>query len=187
MRTNNMLKNTITNFLNNFLSYFLKFISRIVFVKMLSEVYLGVNGLLSNVLGLLALTELGVGTAIGYSLYDPLAKKDNKKILSLMKFYRKTYRLIGLIVFVLGIILLPFLDFFIKDSSLISNLSIIYLIFLINMVIGYLFSYKRTLIISDQRNYKIMPFVMFFSILTSVLQIISLLICLLHIFTMNLS
>lgn len=176
MRTNNMLKNTITNFLNNFLSYLLKFISRIVFVKVLSEVYLGVNGLLSNVLGLLALTELGVGTAIGYSLYDPLAKKDNKKVLSLMKFYKKTYRLIGLIVFVLGISLLPFLDFFIKDSTIISNLAIIYLIFLINMVIGYLFSYKRTLIISDQRNYKIMPFIMFFSILTSVLQIISLVI-----------
>lgn len=176
MRTNNMLKNVFTNFLNNFLSYLLRFVSRIVFVRVLSEVYLGVNGLLSNVLGLLALTELGIGTAIGYTLYDPLAKKDDKKVLSLMKFYKKTYRIISLVIFVLGIILLPFLDFFIKDASVVSNLSIIYLIYLINMVIGYLYSYKRTLVVSDQKNYKIMPYIMFFSILTSILQIISLLI-----------
>lgn len=175
MRTSNMIKNVFTNFLNNFLNYLLKFVSRIVFVRVLSEVYLGVNGLLSNVLGLLALTELGVGSAIGYTLYSPLAKGDTKKINSLMKFYKNTYRIIALIILILGIILLPFLPYLIKDTSGISNLSIIYIIYLINMVIGYLFSYKRTLISSDQKNYKIMPYIMSFSILTSILQIIVLL------------
>lgn len=176
MRTNNMVKNVFTNFLNNFLTYLLRFVSRMVFVRILSEVYLGVNGLLSNILGLLALTELGIGSAIGYSLYSPLAKGDTKKVSSLMNFYKKTYQVLSLVILVLGLILLPFLPNFINDTSGISNLSIIYLIYLINMVIGYLFSYKRTLITSDQKNYKIMPYIMFFSILTSILQIISLLI-----------
>lgn len=174
MRTINSLKNAIFNFGNSLVMNLLKFISRIVFIKYLSSVYLGVNGLLSNVLGLLALTELGVGTAIGYSLYKPLADADEEKCKSLMNFYRIAYRVIAVIVLVLGLILLPFLPWFIKDSSGINNLPIIYLIFLTNMVIGYLFSYKRTLITADQKNYKITPFLTFFSFLTTVTQIISL-------------
>lgn len=176
MRTKNSIKNIIMNFLYNLLNYGLRFASRIFFVKTLAEVYLGVNGLLSNVLGILALTELGIGTAIGYSLYDPLAKNDTKKVRSLMQFYKKAYQIIALIVLVLGLILLPFIPYLIKDTTGIENLSIIYLIFLLNMVIGYLFSYKRTLISSDQKNYLIVPYTMFFNIITSVLQIVVLLI-----------
>lgn len=176
MRTENSIKNIIMNFLYNLLNYGLRFLSRIIFVKTLAEVYLGVNGLLSNVLGILALTELGIGTAIGYSLYEPLAKNDNEKIRSLMQFYKKAYYVIALIVLSLGLVLLPFLPNLIKDTDGIENLNIIYLIFLLNMVVGYLFSYKRTLIDSDQKKYKIVPFTMAFSIITSILQIISLLI-----------
>ena len=176
MRTKNSIKNIIMNFLYNLLNYGLRFASRIFFVKTLAEVYLGVNGLLSNVLGILALTELGIGTAIGYSLYDPLAKNDTKKVRSLMQFYKKAYQIIALVVLVLGLILLPFIPYLIKDTTGIENLSIIYLIFLLNMVIGYLFSYKRTLINSDQKNYLIVPYTMFFNIITSVLQIVVLLI-----------
>lgn len=176
MRTKNSIKNIIMNFLYNLLNYGLRFASRIFFVKTLAEVYLGVNGLLSNVLGILALTELGIGTAIGYSLYDPLAKNDTKKVRSLMQFYKKAYQIIALVVLVLGLILLPFIPYLIKDTTGIENLSIIYLIFLLNMVIGYLFSYKRTLISSDQKNYLIVPYTMFFNIITSVLQIVVLLI-----------
>ena len=130
MRTENSIKNIIMNFLYNILNYGLRFISRIIFVKTLAEVYLGVNGLLSNVLGILSLTELGIGN----SLYEPLAKKDNDKISSLMQFYKKAYRIISLIVLSLGLILLPALPYLIKDNTGIENLNIIYIIFLINMV-----------------------------------------------------
>lgn len=176
MRTLNSLKNVIGNFANNLLINILRFISRIIFIKVLGEVYLGVNGLLSNVLGLLALSELGISTAISYSLYKPLADNDKSKIKTLMRFYQKAYRIIAVVVLVLGLILLPFLPWFIKDTNGIENLSLIYLIFLGNMVIGYLFSYKRTLISADQKNYKIMPIIMFYNFLTTVLQIIVLLI-----------
>ena len=70
LRTLNSLKNIVGNFANNIILNLLKFVSRIIFVKVLDEVYLGVNGLLSNVLGILALAELGIGTAINYSLYN---------------------------------------------------------------------------------------------------------------------
>ena len=176
MRTENSLKNIIMNFIYNFLNYGLRFVSRIIFVKTLAKVYLGVNGLLSNVLGILALTELGIGTAIGYSLYEPLAKNNKEKIRSLMDFYKKAYQIIALVVMVLGVILLPFLPYIIKEGTDgIANLNIIYLIFLANMAIGYLFSYKRTLITSDQKKYKIVPLTMLFSIITAAIQIIVLL------------
>lgn len=176
MRTKNSIKNILMNFVNNVLLNLFRFILRVVFVKVLSEVYLGVNGLLSNVLGILALSELGIGTAINFSLYKPLSDKDEKKINSLMRFYRKAYMIISLVVLVMGLGLLPFLDFFIKDSSGIEHLNIIYLIFLANMVIGYLFSYKRTLIVADQKNYKIMPIIIFCNFLMTILQIIVLLV-----------
>ena len=131
MRTKNSIKNIIMNFLYNFLNYGLRFASRIVFVKTLAKVYLGVNGLLSNVLGILALAELGIGTAIGYSLYEPLAKNNTKKVRSLMQFYKKAYRIIALVVLVLGLILLPVLPYLIKNGDGIENLNIIYIIFLL--------------------------------------------------------
>ena len=176
MRTLNSLKNVLGNFANSLVLNLLRFVSRIVFVKVLSDVYLGVNGLLSNVLGLLALAELGIGTAISYSLYKPLANKDDEKCRSLMKFYKKAYRIIAIIVLILGLILLPFLPWFIKDTTGIDNLSLIYLIFLGNMVISYLFSYKRTLITADQKNYKITPFLMFYNFLMTTLQIVILIV-----------
>lgn len=175
MRTLNTLKNVIGNFASNLSLNLLRFVSRIIFIKCLNEVYLGVNGLLSNVLGLLALSELGISTAINYSLYKPLEEKDENKIRSLMNFYKKAYTVIALVVTVAGIVLLPFLPHFIKDTTGIENLSIIYLIFLANMVIGYLFGYKRTLITADQKSYKITPFLIFFNFLTTILQIIVLL------------
>ena len=177
MRTKNTINNILMNFLNNIVLNILRFVSRVIFVKVLAEVYLGVNGLLSNVLGLLALSELGIGTAIGFSLYKPLANKEDKKIASLMKFYKRAYRIIFVVVLVLGIILLPFLPYLIKEGTEgIDNLNIIYLIFLANMAIGYLFSYKRTLITADQKNYKITPFIILYNFVMTVLQIIVLLI-----------
>ena len=82
---------------------------------------------ISNVLGILALAELGIGTAIGYSLYEPLAKNNTKKVRSLMQFYKKAYRIIALVVLVLGLILLPVLPYLIKNGDGIENLNIIYI------------------------------------------------------------
>lgn len=172
MRTENSLKNIFSSFASNFILNIIKFVCRVIFVKIIGELYLGVNGLLSNVLGLLSLAELGIGTAINYSLYKPVADNDQEKIKSLMKFYKKAYHIIALVVLVIGLILLPCLPFFIKDPKGIENLNIIYLIFLFNQVIGYLYSYKRTLIIADQKSYKLVPFTVGFNFLFHVFQII---------------
>lgn len=172
MRTENSLKNISTSFINNILVNILRFVSRTIFIKILGELYLGVNGILSNVLGILALADLGISSAISFSLYKPLAESNKEQVKSIMKFYKRAYFIIGTVVLVLGIILLPFLDFFVKDNQGIENLNIYYLVFLVNMVIGYYFSYKRTLMIADQKEYKITRITMFFNIGLTIGQII---------------
>lgn len=175
-RTVNSFRNIVTGFMGQFLQMFISFFNRIIFVHCLSEAYLGINGLFTNILSMLSLAELGISSAIAYALYKPLAEHNDSKIGSLMNFYAKAYRIIGLFVGVLGIIILPFLNFFISDSGNIrENLQIIYLLFLFNTVISYFYSYKTTLITADQKSYVISLISYFVLIIQTIIQIIVLL------------
>ncbi len=129
------------------------FIARYVFINTLGSVYLGISGLFTNILSILSLAELGVGAAIVYSLYKPLAEEDHLKVKALMNLYKKAYITIGIIIAVGGIIITPFLQFFVKDFHDISNLKFIFLLFVTNASISYFFAYKRSLIIADQKRY----------------------------------
>ena len=82
---------------------------RMVFTRTLAADYLGINGLFGNIISMLSLAELGIGSAIGYALYKPLATDDKGKVASLMKFYARCYQVIGVVIMVLGLCLLPFL------------------------------------------------------------------------------
>jgi O-antigen/teichoic acid export membrane protein len=156
------LKNTLNNIAfglgGTLITTLLGFISRTVFINTLGVTYLGVNGLMISVLSMLSLAELGVGTAITFSLYKPLAEKDTEKVNTLMAFYKKFYRIIGLIIFALGLLFMCFLKYIVKDADGISNLYLIYFIFLVDTSYTYFFSYKRTLITADQKAYLLVPF-----------------------------
>lgn len=106
----------------------LQFVVRLVFVKSLPIEYLGINGLLSNFLSMLSLAELGVGPAIIYSLYQPLAKKDTATIKALIALFKKAYTAIGLFIIGTGICLLPWLDWFIKGNT-VTDIHWFYLVF----------------------------------------------------------
>ena len=99
-RTKNSIKNINYSFVSYGIILLLQFVNRTVFIQFLSSTYLGLNGLFSNVLRFLALTELGVGSAINYALYRPLAEGDTEFVKSMMRLYRKLYRLIGCTVLV---------------------------------------------------------------------------------------
>ena len=152
-RTKSSIVNIITAFLGQGLGFLISFIARIFFIKILGEEYLGVNGLFTNVLTVLSLAELGVGTAITYSLYEPLAKKDKEQCKSLMQLYKKVYIIIGFVIIGLGALITPFLNIFLKETPNIDNLKLIYLLFVLNTGISYFYSYKRNLIIADQNRY----------------------------------
>ncbi|MEC6747665.1 polysaccharide biosynthesis protein [Marinilactibacillus sp. XAAS-LB27] len=148
-------KNIKYGYIGTVLNLLLKFVSRTVFIYALGATYLGVNGLYTNILSVLSFAELGIGTAMNYSLYKPIAEHDKEKIKSLMSLYKTAYRWIAIIVAVLGLGIIPFLQFVIKDPGSISDTELIvyYLIFLFNTVSSYFVSYKYSLANAEQKNY----------------------------------
>ena len=150
----------------------LRFIVRIVFIRTLSIEYLGVNGLFTNVLAMLSLAELGIGPAIVYSLYKPLAYGDEDTVKAIMHLFKKVYVAIGGIILVLGLLLYPWLDSFIKDGQSVPDVHYFYLVFLLNTVVSYLWTYKRSLLIADQKQYIVNIYQAVVQIVVAVLQII---------------
>ncbi len=175
-RTKNSIFNVGTGFLNTIVKTILTFITRTIFIKVLGETYLGLNGLLTNILSMLSIAELGIGTTISFSLYKPLANKDNKKINALMTFYKKAYRIIGIVILISGVILIPFLKFILEENININHIYLIYTLYLLTTVSTYFISYKEVLIIADQKNYRLTKINFIFDVLLNGLQIIELLI-----------
>lgn len=138
-------------------SVLFQFLSRTVFIYVLGKEYLGLNGLFTNILTLLSLSELGIGVAITYYLYEPLASNDKERIGSLMQFYKKCYNVVGIVILSVGCSLMPFIDKLVNfEQQLPENLYIVYLLFLFQSASTYFFfAYKQTLITADQKLYKI--------------------------------
>ena len=174
-RIENTSKNFLYSLLATSITSITSFVSRTVFIKTIGVTYLGANSLFTNVLSMLSLTELGLSSAIGFSLYLPLAKKDIARIKSLMNFYKKAYRVIALVIAVLGLSLIPFLDYLIKDPGEMQHIPFIYFVFLYNTVISYLFTYKTTLLVADQKSYVMTNMNTAINIVTVIIQIFILL------------
>lgn len=168
-------RNAIWSYVSMFVSLGLSFISRTVFIYTLGENYLGVNGLFTNVLGVLSFAELGIGSAFGFSLYKPVANNNIEKIKSYMHYYKLAYRVIAAVVSVVGLAIVPLLHFIIKDPGDIGNVYIYYLIFLFNTVSSYFVSYKFSLVNAEQKNYIFTNINMIVNISTTLLQVVSLL------------
>ena len=132
----------------------LNFVVRTIFIYCLNEAYLSVNGLYSNILTVLSLAELGFGSAMVYRMYAPVAVKDYQKAAALLQFYKKIYIIIGVVIFFLGLCVIPFMDYIIKDKPDISGLTLYYILFLVNTSISYWFSsYKASVLYADQKEY----------------------------------
>lgn len=171
-RTKKVKRNVIYATASQITKAILLFLGRIIFAKILGPEYLGINGLFSNVLTILSLADLGMTTAMMYSLYKPLAEDDKILINKYMKFYKKIYNIIAICVLVIGLSLVPFLKYIINLPSNIDNIYIYYLIFLANSVLSYLFIYKTTLLSADQKMYIINKYDTVIQILQFILQLI---------------
>ena len=174
-RTENSIRNLIFAMIGQGLGILISFVSRLIFVRILSSEYLGLSGLFTNILTILSLTELGFVTAMSYQLYKPISIDDKEKIKSLIKFYKRIYLSISFIIFVLGLITLPFYTYLMNEVPNIPNLDLIYMLFVINTSATYLFSHKRLLIIGDQKRYVATIYRYSFYFILNVIQIIILL------------
>lgn len=152
-RTENAKRNIVFGLFNKFFSIVFPFITRSFLIKTIGAEYLGVDSLFTSILQILNLSELGMSSAIVFSMYEPMAKGDTNTICSLLNFFRRVYKYIGLFILSVGLCFIPFLDYFIKgDVPADINVLVVYLIFLFNTVIGYmLFGYKNSILNASQR------------------------------------
>ncbi|NBM91392.1 oligosaccharide flippase family protein [Proteus sp. G2658] len=170
MRLKNSINNTIYSLANIILVTILNIIYRTIFIRILGAEYLGVSAALTNIITLLSLTELGFSQAISYHLYKPLLEKKYNKTYGIMCYFKKVYFNIGILLLILGCILLPFLEIIIPTQISTKELNIAFFLFILNSSITYFWGYKRTLIIADQKNYKIIPYISLFQTVELVLK-----------------
>lgn len=151
-RTRNTIRNSGVGLATQMVALVLSFVMSSLFVRTLGGEFLGANGLFSNVIAILSFSELGVGSAIAFALYKPLFDNDRPRIASIMSFFSKVYTGVGISILVLSIALLPFLDKFVKGET-IPNIRLYFFLFAANTALSYFLSYKRTLLIADQKAY----------------------------------
>lgn len=175
-RLDNSIRNSLYALISQFISIAAMFVCRTVFIYTLGAEYLGVSGLFSNILAILSLSELGIGTAILSTMYRPMALGDTQHVRALLVLYGKAYRVIGTIVLLSGLAVFPFLNLLIKDKPDIPNLNLIYLMYLANSVSSYFFSYKSAIIEADQKSHIIDAREMVFELVKNSVQIAVLLI-----------
>lgn len=174
-RTEKSIKNVKFALIGQVLILFAGFVNRKVFVNVLSAEYLGINGLLSNILSMLSLAEMGLGTAILYCLYKPIADNDVEKIKSVMLFYKNAYRIIAATVLTIGLLLTPLIPYFIAEKPAVDHFYLIYILYVVNSASSYLMVYKRSLVIADQKRYIYSNVHYFSNIGMNILQILILL------------
>lgn len=153
-RTKNAKRNIITGILFKLVAMFGPFIMRTVLLYTLGVQYLGLNSLFTSILSFLSLTELGVGSAMVYAMYKPIAQDDHEAVCALLNLYRKLYQIIGIVILVLGMILYPFIPSLVSGEVPADiNLHTLYVMYLLNTVMSYfLFGYKQSLLLAFQRN-----------------------------------
>ncbi len=168
--------NILAGSVSQVISMILQLIGRTIFINSLGIEYLGINAMFYNILMVLSLADLGFGTAIVYSMYKPLAENDTDMVVALMTYYRKIYHRLAFIVAAIGIGMLPLLPFVVNLNTEIPYLPIYYMLYVANIVISYLMSYKFTIITADQKSYLITVYSLIGSILQTIVQIIVLIV-----------
>ncbi len=172
-RTENVVTNIWIGVLFQTISLILGFVSRTIFIKILGSEYLGLNSLFTNILTILSFAELGIGGAIVFSMYKPLANHDIKKLKKIVNFFKKTYFKIGVIILIIGTLIIPLIPLIISDvPNIKESIYLIYFLFLIDTSISYFFSYKTSLITADQKNYIVITYTYLFKIVQIIVQLL---------------
>lgn len=165
--------NLSVSFGSQILIMLLNFISRTFFLRFLSSEYLGINGLFTNILTVLSLAELGIGEAMIFAMYKPMKEGNTEQLSELLNFYRKAYTYIAICVAAAGIVISFFLEYLVAEvPDIDENFQLIFLLYLANTVASYLLTYKRSLLLADQKRYLVVTIQTFFSVAQIVIQIL---------------
>ena len=144
MRAKNIGKNSFFSITTQLLIILAGFFSQRVINERLGTELVGLNGVVSNVIAIFSVSELGLSTAIVFHLYRAMAEKHEKQIASLMNLYRKAYVAVGGLIALLGLAFLPFVHLFMKENHFeVSFIRLVYGLWLVKTILGYLLSYTR--------------------------------------------
>ncbi|MGN0361448.1 MAG: oligosaccharide flippase family protein [Bilifractor sp.] len=166
------LKNASVAMAAQVLAIFSGFLTRVVLTRVMSADYVGINGLFTNILGALTLSELGIDTALVYALYRPVAESDTEKQQALMQLYSRVYPAISGIVLGIGIAMYPLLRLLMRTMPDVDHLLLIYVLYLFNTVSTYVLAYRGMMFLATQENYLNNYFTSGFLVIQDVLQII---------------
>lgn len=154
MRTKKSIRNVMFAILTQICTTLCAFVTRSALIKLIGIQSVSLNGLFTEVISMLSLTELGVGSAIIYNLYKPLAEQDQKKVSQLMNLFEKAYRIIALATFIMGCLLIPWIQLLVNEVDYsIEYIRLVYFLFVIQTASSYSFSYKISLLNADQKKY----------------------------------
>lgn len=179
-RTSNGVKNILSGVGIKLFLLILQFASKTLFVKYL-DAYLGINSLLSSALSYLNITELGIGTAINFAMYKPIADNDTEKISQYIKYYKEIYHILGLITIALGV-LIAFIMPYLFDINELSfgyrEIYIIYVLYVVNACFGYfVFPARGGFLAACQKEYKLTVINFVGSIVSILLQLVAMMLC----------
>ena len=176
-RTRNVIKNSAASLMQRLVKILSQFALRTAFIYILGKEYTGVSGLFTDILHVLSLMELGLDSSMIFSLYEPLAKHDTRKISALLKFYKSAFTVIGLVVLGAGLACTPFLSYIVKGvPNIREDIRGIFMMYVITSAFSYFLIYKSVLLSADQKSRIISKWTSTVSIVESILEIVFLLI-----------
>lgn len=146
------------------------FVCRTIFTKALGAEYLGVSGLFSNILTILSFAELGIGSALVYRMYEPLAKNDHEKLCQYMQLYKSMYHLIFVVILVAGLAIIPFIPYMVIAPDVKENVTLLYILYLAQTLVTYISVYKKSILIADQKSYVVNIYTQLFNIVMNIAQ-----------------
>lgn len=154
MRLKNILRNSLFSLVSQFVLIIIGFFSQRVMNLVMGESLIGMNSVIANIIAILSVSELGISSAIVYHLYEALAVRNESRIISLMNLYRRAYCLFAGVITAAGVCVMPFVHNFLKGNSFsLSYVRLIYCLWLARTALSYLLSYKRSILIADQKEY----------------------------------
>lgn len=175
-RSENITRNVVVAVIAQMIIMLFSFVNRTIFIHLLGENYLGIDGLFGSLLTVFSLAELGIGNAIIFSLYKPIAMGDTKKARQYITLFEKAYTVIIITILLVGLSILPLIPAIVKTdgSELNINIYLVYLLYLINTVSTYFFAHRQTVLLINQRQSTISWYQMLTKVAVCVIECVTL-------------
>ena len=153
-RTKNAFRNTAWGAIYRLVALIGPFAIKTIIIKRLGLEYSGLNSLFNSILTVLNLANLGFSSSLVYTMYDAVAREDHAAICAMLNFFRKVYRIIGLVILGMGLCVIPFLPQLVGEGVPPgANLYVMWLLYLAETVMDYvLFGYVNAIFSAYQRE-----------------------------------